>query len=176
MEKKDIKLCIKKDRVAQKKLYEFYKTRMYILCQRYFSNREDSKDALQEGFIKVFKDLHQFDDSKASLATWMNRVFVNTCLQKLRKKRIDFKALGDESAMVGFESTILSNLQLKDLTLIIQKLPVGYRTVFNLYAIEGYTHKEIAKQLGIAEGTSKTQLMKAKKMLRIKLAETLNEF
>lgn len=176
MDKKDIILCIKSDRQAQKKLYEAYKTRMYILCQRYFSNSEDSKDALQEGFIKVFKDLHQYDENRAALGTWMNRVFINTCLQKLRKKRIDFQSMGDQQDIIGFESTIISDLQLEDLTKIIQKLPAGYRTVFNMYVIDGYNHREIAAQLGIAEGTSKTQLMKAKKMLRIKLAETLNEF
>jgi len=175
MDKKDIQLCVKQDRKAQKRLYEAFKTRMYILCQRYFSNKEDSKDALQEGFIKVFKDLHQYDENKAALGTWMNRVFVNTCLQKLRKKKVDFQAMGVKTEMVGFESTIISDLHLKDLTRIIQKLPIGYRTVFNLYVIEGYNHREISTQLGIAESTSKTQLMKAKKMLRIKLAEALNE-
>jgi len=156
-------------------MYESYKSRMYILCQRYFSEKEDSRDALQEGFIKVFKDLHQYDDSKAVLGTWMNRVFINTCLQKLRKKKVDFQSIGIYTETIGFESTVISDLNLKDLTKIIQKLPVGYRTVFNLYVIEGYNHREISSQLGIAIGTSKTQLMKAKKMLRIKLAETLNE-
>jgi len=175
MNKEDILLCIKNDRSAQKRLYESYKSRMYILCQRYFSNKEDGRDALQEGFIKVFKDLHQYDESKAALGTWMNRVFVNTCLQKIRKKKVDFQAMGSHAEKIGFESTVISDLNLKDLTKIIQLLPLGYRTVFNLYVIEGYTHKEISSQLGIAVGTSKTQLMKAKKMLRIKLAETLNE-
>jgi len=175
MDNRDISLCIKNDREAQKRLYESYKTRMYILCQRYFSSKEDSKDALQEGFIKVFKDLHQYDASKAVLGTWMNRVFINTCLQKLRKKKVDFESMDIQTELIGFESTIMSDLQLKDLTQIIQKLPAGYRTVFNLYVIEGYNHKEISTQLGIAIGTSKTQLMKAKKMLRIKLAEALNE-
>ncbi len=171
----DITLCLKQNRQAQKSLYDAYKTKMYILCQRYFSDKEDSKDALQEGFIKVFKDLHQYDSSRASLGTWMNRVFVNTCLQKLRKKKVDFQSIGTHTDLVGFNSTIISDLHLKDLTKIIQKLPIGYRTVFNLYVIEGYNHREISSQLGIAVGTSKTQLMKAKKMLRIKLAETLNE-
>ena len=175
MNKEDLTLCLKNDRRAQKRLYEAYKNRMFILCQRYFSNKEDSRDALQEGFIKVFKDLHQYDENKAALGTWMNRVFVNTCLQKLRKKKVDFKSIGNHTEMIGFDATIISDLNLKDLTKVIQKLPVGYRTVFNLYVIEGYNHREISSQLGIAIGTSKTQLMKAKKMLRIKLAETLNE-
>lgn len=175
MDQLEIKACIKNDRTAQKRLYEAYKTRMYVLCQRYFSNLEDSKDALQEGFIKVFRDLYQYDSSKGGLGTWMNRVFVNTCLEKLRKKRVSFQSLGEQTEFIGFESTIISELNLKDLTKIIQLLPVGYRTVFNLYVIDGLSHKEISEQIEISESTSKTQLMKAKKMLKLKLAEILNE-
>ncbi|MBL0120683.1 MAG: sigma-70 family RNA polymerase sigma factor [Saprospiraceae bacterium] len=94
---------------------------------------------------------------------------VNTCLEKLRKNKVNFQPIDDIKNMVGYESNILSDLMIKDLTKLIQLLPIGYRTVFNLYVVEGYTHNEISEQLKISENTSKTQLMKAKNMLRNKI-------
>lgn len=168
-----IQLCLQGNRNAQKELYELYKNNMYVLCQRYFADSEDSRDTLQEGFIKVFRDLYQFDQTKGTLGSWMKKVFVNTCLEKLRKNKVDFQSLTMQSDSIGFEPNIISDLNVKDLTKIIQMLPSGYRTVFNLYVIEGYNHKEIGEQLNITESTSKTQLMKAKNMLRSRLEEIL---
>lgn len=169
MNKQAIKLCIDGNRAAQKELYESYKVNLYVLCQRYFENLEDAKDALQDGFIKVFRDLHQYDENKGHISSWIKKVFINTCLEKLRKKKIDFKQIDDFDG--AYDQGIISELNLKDLTKMIQKLPVGYRTVFNLYVIEGFNHQEIADQLGITESTSKTQLMKAKNMLRVKVED-----
>lgn len=169
----NIKLCIEGNRKSQRELYDSFKVNMFVLCQRYFSDKEDSRDVLQEGFIKVFRDLYQFDESKGSLSTWMKKIFINTCLEKLRKNKVDFESIDTYADSRGFESTIVSDLNLKDLTKIIQMLPPGYRTVFNLYVIEGYNHKEIGEQLNISESTSKTQLMKAKNMLKSKLEEVL---
>jgi RNA polymerase sigma factor (sigma-70 family) len=170
-----IKLCLKGDRAAQKELYEMYKVNMFALCQRYFSDIEDAKDTLQEGFIKIYRDLNQYSEDKGTLGSWIKKVFINTCLEKLRKNKLDFQSLDTATETIGFESTIVSDLNLRDLTLLIQNLPLGYRTVFNLYVIEGYSHKEIGEQLNISENTSKTQLMKAKNMLKNKLEEILNE-
>lgn len=171
MDIQKIKLCIEGNRVAQKELYEAYKVNLYVLCQRYFLDIEDAKDALQEGFVKVFRDLHQYDDQKGHVSSWIKKIFINTCLEKLRKKKIDFQQIQDFDQGAVYESGILSDLNMKDLTKMIQNLPTGYRTVFNLYVIEGFNHQEIADKLGISENTSKTQLMKAKNMLRNKLEE-----
>jgi RNA polymerase sigma factor (sigma-70 family) len=164
-----IRRCLHNDRIAQKELYDLYKTNMFVLCQMYFCDREEAKDALQEGFIKVFRDLYQYDHIKGALGSWIRKVMVNTCLEKLRKNKVNFQPIDDLNANVGYESDIFSDLTVKDLTKLIQLLPIGYRTVFNLYVIEGYTHMEIAEQLNISENTSKTQLMKAKNMLRNKI-------
>lgn len=169
MDSNKIKRCLHNDRVAQKELYDLYKTNMFVLCQMYFSDREEAKDALQDGFIKVFRDLYQYDNSKGALSSWIRKVMVNTCLEKLRKNKVNFQPIDDIQSNVGYDSNILSDLMVKDLTRLIQLLPIGYRTVFNLYVVEGYTHMEISDQLNISENTSKTQLMKAKNMLRNKI-------
>lgn len=167
-----LKQCLNGSATAQKELYENYKVNMFILCQRYFSDRNDAQDALQEGFIKVFRDLHQFEESKGYFSGWIKKVFINTCLELLRKKRIDFNQLEEYFEVADVQYDVLSSLNVKDLTKMIQTLPLGYRTVFNLYVIEGFKHYEIAEKLNITENTSKTQLMKAKNHLK-KLLETV---
>jgi len=174
MEDDLLKLCLKYDLKAQNKLYELYKVNMFVLCQRYFAQRDDAQDALQDGFVKVFRDLHQFDPSKGTLGSWMKKVFINTCLEILRKKRIDFNNLDDIGEIPYQDGGIISDLNHKDLTKLIQKLPAGYRTVFNLYIVEGFTHNEIAEKLNISENTSKTQLMKAKIALKRSLELIFN--
>lgn len=168
---KKIALCVEGNRIAQKEMYDSYRINMFVLCQRYFRDMEDAKDVLQEGFIKVFRDLHQYDHTKGHVAGWVKKVFINTCLEKLRKKKIDFQNVDDHFDLIPHDAGIVSNLNLKDLTKMIQMLPTGYRTVFNLYVIEGFSHHEIGEKLKISENTSKTQLMKAKNMLRNKLEE-----
>lgn len=161
-----IKNCISGDRKAQKVLYEKYKTHMFVLCLRYFKKREDAEDALQDGFVKIFRDLYQFDKERGTFEGWIKIIMIRTCLEKLRKKSFDYSELEDHLEVESFDLTPVQSLNLEYLTQMIQKLPLGYRTVFNLYVIDGYNHKEISTLLNISESTSKTQLMKAKHMLR----------
>jgi RNA polymerase sigma factor (sigma-70 family) len=169
MDTPKIKLCIEGNRSAQKELYDSYKHALFVLCQRYFSNIDDAQDALQDGFIKVYRDLYQFDALKGSIYSWLKKVFINTCLEKLRKKKLDFVNVDEAQITSYYEPDVISTLGLKELTELIQSMPTGYRTVFNLYVIEGYNHSEIAQMLGISESTSKTQLMKAKFFLKGKI-------
>lgn len=170
-----IKSCLNNDRLAQKQLYECFKVRMFVLTQRYFADIEEAKDALQDGFIKVFKELHQYDASRGNLSSWVSKIFINCCLEKIRKRRISFQDLSEQELEIATHCTTEENLTLQDLTKMIQQLPIGYRTIFNMYVIEGYSHAEIGTLLNISENTSKTQLMKAKKALKIKLESVLNK-
>jgi RNA polymerase sigma factor (sigma-70 family) len=135
---------------------------------RYGGNSVNAQDILQNGLIRVFTALKQFDDKKGNFLVWSNKIMVNEALRFLQKqKRINFFEPVDESHLqIGVENNIHSLLSAKELVQLIQQLPDGYRTVFNLYTIEGYSHKEISQKLNISEGTSKSQLSKAKKQLR----------
>ena len=168
--------CMKGDRNAQKKLYDSFSNSMFVLCQRYFNCREEALDAVQEGFIKVFRDLKQFDSSKGNLSQWIRKIFVNTCLEMLRKKKVFFQDIETIPDVMDLGGNIMDDLNMHDLVRTIQKLPVGYRTVFNLYVIEGYTHAEIAQKLNISENTSKTQLLKAKASLKRVLEMAFNYY
>lgn len=166
--------CLKKDKRAQRELYERYKVAMYRLCLRYAKDRQEAEDILQDGFIKVFADLPGFRGDGA-LGGWIRRVMINTALQHVRqqKKLFPIESL-DHIPDPIIEAPIFSNpSRVKTLTKIIQLLPTGYRTVFNLFVIEGYTHKEIAESLGISVNTSKSQLSKAKAMLRKMLEKSM---
>ncbi len=156
---------------AKKKLYEQYAPKMYALCYRYASGPDEAKDFLQEGFIKVFQKLHQFAD-KGSFEGWMRRVFVSISIGELRKRKkegfnTDLELAENNLDEKPFSSAHDHNYILEK----IQELPTGYRTVFNLYVIEEYSHKEIAQELQISENTSKTQLRKARLMLQSKLEQ-----
>ncbi|MBK8699520.1 MAG: sigma-70 family RNA polymerase sigma factor [Saprospiraceae bacterium] len=160
---------------AFKALYEAYKKSMFLICLRYGSGREEAEDMLQDGFISVFKDLGQFQRPKGSFYSWAGRIMVNACLQSLRKKRLNFTDIDNEVSMkkMAGDFDILSQMEAKHIIIELQKMPVGYRTVFNLYYLEGYSHKEIAEKLGITESTSKTQLMKSKHMAKTILINEL---
>ena len=174
MDQHIINACKSGDLKSQKLLYEQFKVSMYVLCQRYCAGIHEAKDALQEGFIKVFRDIGQYDPSKGKFEFWVRKVFVNTCLQLLRKKKNNWVSLEDAMHLPSEDAgSAIASLGLQELTQLIRQLPLGYRTVFNMYVIEGYSHAEIAAQLQITESTSKTQLMKAKAMLRQKLEEAL---
>ena len=145
-----------------------------LTCLRYVKSKEDAEDLVQEAFVKIFNDLHQYDASKASYLSWSKRVVINTCLMHLRKKSV-FNFMDNIVEMTNkfqIPSQAMENLNLQDLTKKIQDLPKGYRTVFNMFVIDGYSHSEIADKLDISESTSKTQLFKAKKQLRIDIEET----
>lgn len=148
---------------------------MFRLCLRYAGGREEAEDLLQEGFIKVFSDLHQFR-GEGPLGGWIRRVILNVALQHVRRQKqapavLDIETVPDvpdENA-----NSLYIQLRAKALTALIQQLPVGYRTVFNLFVMEGYSHREIAGMLDISENTSKSQLSKAKAMLRRMLEKSL---
>jgi len=142
-----------------------------MLCLRYMPTREDAEDVLQEGFVQVFRDLHQFDPERGSLKTWMSRIMVNTALQHLRKQKSIFETVETStlSELHAVEDDIFAELSTQELMQLVQELPLGYRVVFNMYVVEGYTHNDIAKHLDISPNTSKSQLFKAKALLRKKV-------
>lgn len=158
--------CIKGDRKMQKELYNRFAPKMYGVCLRYASNAEEAEDILQEGFIKVFKKIESFRGD-GSFEGWIRRIFVNTAIEHYRKK-IYLQPITDteENTVEGNYLNVLDHLAEKDIIHLVQQLSPGYRTVFNMYVVEGYTHKQIAEILGISEGTSKSQLSRAKMILQ----------
>jgi len=159
------------DKSAFRLLYSRYARMFMLVCRRYFSNKEDAEDMLQESFVSIFKDLKQFDTNRGKFQYWGRKVVVNTCLQKLRKKTVldDFDDLSKVEHGIGISPEVISKLSLEELTKIIHQLTPGQKLVFNLYVIDGFTHQEISQILGISVSTSKTQLMKAKRFLRTDL-------
>lgn len=164
-----IKGCVKGDRAAQKALYERYCRKMMIVCQRYAKSSQEAEDALQEGFLKVFASLKSFRGD-AMLDTWITRIMINTALNAQRQKLYLLPMVDiTEVNLPEDEEISLAAFNLSELIAMIQSLPDGCRLVFNLFAIEGYNHKEIAGMLGISEGTSKSQYSRAKSLLKVKL-------
>jgi RNA polymerase sigma factor (sigma-70 family) len=154
--------CAKGNRLAQRQMYERYAGRLFAICLRYLG-REDAEEAHSNAWVKVFENLAHFrGDSK--LTTWMTRIAVNECLMMLRKKNIFFQEMEEE--MFEQAAGYVDDSDVEQLLQLVAELPVGYRTVFNLYAIEGYGHKEIASMLNISEGTSKSQLSRAREILK----------
>lgn len=149
---------------------------MYSVCLRYANNSDDAQDLLQEGFIKVYRNLHKFR-SEGSFEGWIRRVFVNSSIEHFRKRSLQLSKVSDkeESTIEDGDITALDSLAEKDIISLIQQLSPGYRTVFNLYVIEGYSHKEIGEQLGISEGTSKSQLARSRSILQKKVSQYLSD-
>ena len=167
-----VKGCISNDARAQKLLFDKYSRRMMGICLRYGSNRQEAEDMLQDGWIKVFRSLSTFR-FEGSVEGWIKRVMVNTCLETLRKNRMKYSDLEIEAVeeMGYLQTNSTESLSSADLMKMIHKLPAGYRSVFNLFAIEGYSHKEIGKMLTISEGTSKSQYNRARMHLQKMLGE-----
>ena len=161
---KIILLCKNQEPRAQKMLYQEYSPLMFSIAKRYLKNDEDAEDAMIEGFFKIFTKIKSYK-GQGSFEGWMRRIIINECLMKLRKRR-NFTLALEEAYDVGMESTIIPQLAYKDLLNVLSSLPTGYRTIFNLYEIEGYKHREIAEKLGISINTSKSQLILAKKRVR----------
>ncbi|HZK65128.1 MAG TPA: sigma-70 family RNA polymerase sigma factor [Puia sp.] len=158
--------CLKNHAAAQRELYQRYSPKMLAVCFRFAHNREDAEDMLQDGFIKVFLQMHTFQ-SKGAFEGWIRRIMVHTCINHLKKnKRFNESVdiMQASSAQVREES-IPSIVQAKQIVDCIRLLPIGYRTVLNLYAIEGYSHKEISGMLDIEESTSRSQYTRARQML-----------
>jgi RNA polymerase sigma-70 factor (ECF subfamily) len=158
--------CIKGDRKMQYELYERFAPKMYGVCLRYAANTEEAEDILQEGFIKIFKKISSYRGD-GSFEGWIRRIFVNTAIEQFRKKTyLQPITEQEESTIEGKYISVLDNMAEKDIIKLIQQLSPGYRTVFNMYVIEGFTHKQIAEALNISEGTSKSQLSRAKLILQ----------
>lgn len=157
--------CCEGDSTSQKQIYQNYAGKMMVVALRYLKSTQSAEDVLQDAFIKVFNKLDTFNgDSK--LETWITRIVINTALNAI-KKPLWVEQLGDyNDGLVEQEELVLSHFHWQDLISFIQALPTGCQAVFNLYAIEGYTHKEIAKTLGISVSTSKSQYARAKSLLR----------
>jgi RNA polymerase sigma-70 factor (ECF subfamily) len=161
-----IKGCLKNEATAQRELYNTYSPKMLSVCYRYAINREDAEDMLQEGFVRVYLQLHSFEN-RGSLEGWIRRVIVHTCINILKKN----KKFNDSVDLIYAnkihirEESIPAIVQAKQIVECIRLLPMGYRTVLNLFAIEGYSHKEVALLLDIEESTSRSQFTRAKTML-----------
>ena len=150
----------------QQELYDRFASKMYGVCLRYASNSEEAEDILQEGFIKIFNKINSYR-GEGSFEGWIRRIFVNTAIEHFRKKTyLQPITETEENTVEGKYLSVLDNLAEKDIVQLIQQLSPGYRTVFNMYVVEGYTHKQIAELLGISEGTSKSQLSRAKLILQ----------
>ena len=150
----------------QEALYRRYAAKMYGVCLRYAGNTEEAEDILQEGFIKVYNKMSSYRGD-GSFEGWIRRIFVNTAIEHFRKKTyLQPITEMEENTVEGKYLSVLDSLAEKDIIQLVQQLSPGYRTVFNMYVIEGYTHKQIAEAMGISEGTSKSQLSRAKQILQ----------
>ena len=159
--------CVKGDPATQKALYQSYARKMMSICMRYANNRDQAQDMLQDGFVKVFQKIDHYRGD-GPLGGWIARTMVNTALDHIRRnKPYDHSLdLTEAEHLHHADEQVLTTMSTDELMELIHALPPGYRTVFNLFAIEGFAHKEIAEQLGISENTSKSQFMKARAYLR----------
>lgn len=160
--------CRKGTRAFQKALYDRYCRKMLVVCLRYSKTTAEAEDIVQEGFVKVFQGLKDFR-REAKLDTWITRIMVNTALNVQRKKLYLYPMVDVTEIVLPEEEMSISGIHVGQLLEMIQSLPQGCQIVFNLFAIEGYSHKEIAEMLGISEGTSKSQFARAKSLLQAKL-------
>lgn len=163
--------CVQGERAAQRIFYEKFSGQMNGICLRYAKDQDEAEDLLQESFIRAFRNIEQFD-GKGALGAWLRRITINVCLEMYRKN----KSLSEHIKNYGMElendhslDNALNNLAMESLIEKIQMLPTGFRTVFNLYAIEGFNHNEISELLQISVGTSKSQYSRARQLLREKI-------
>lgn len=164
--------CVKNDRIAQREIFELYSARMLAICLRYCRNREDAEDVLQEGFIKIFDKIKGFKQ-ESSLETWMSRIFINAALNQYRKGHLKYQHIEFEDSQhdekdeaVEQSDDLGGDYEVEKVILAIQKLPDIYRVIINMYAIDGLNHKQIAEELGVSEGTSKSRLSRGRLLLK----------
>jgi RNA polymerase sigma factor (sigma-70 family) len=169
--------CRRGSRKHFSELYDRFSPAMYGICLRYSGSAEEAEDILQEGFIKVFMQLRTYDSSRGSLQGWMRKIFVHMAIDYYRKRTVALNLypfeIADNGVAEDEEEEHEIDLSQEQLLQMIRELPLGYRTVFNLYVIEENSHKEIAIMLGISESTSKSQLMKARRVLQQKIKHYL---
>ncbi|WP_345948466.1 sigma-70 family RNA polymerase sigma factor [Mucilaginibacter sp. PAMB04274] len=164
--------CKAADRKAQELLYKQFAAKMLAVCLRYAVDKMEAEDMMQNGFVRVFQKINDYR-GEGSFEGWMRRIMVHAAIEYYRKHHkmtlVDMEESGYESPV---NAVAASSLETKDLLLLINQLPAGYRMVFNLYAIEGYSHREIAEMAGITEGASKSQLSRARTLLKQKIEQT----
>ena len=163
--------CLEKDTLAQKQLFDFYSRRMMGVCLRYSKDSEEAQDVLQMGFIKVFEKLDMYNH-KGSLEGWIRKIIVNTALDNIRKNKKLMNNIEMDKVdyqLHNHDENAIDSLSAQDLLKVIQAMPTGFRTVFNMYVIEGYSHKEIASELNISVNTSKSQFSRARAYLQKEL-------
>lgn len=162
-----IKGCRKGNRLAQKELYEKFSRKMMGVCLRYTNDRETARDLLQDGFIKVFTNIDSYSGT-GSFEGWMRRIFVNCALENLRKSDVlkESTDLDNSTDLIEPDASVIEHISAQELMSLIQELPPGFKAVFNLFAIEGYSHKEIGDMLHITESTSRSQYTRARQLLQ----------
>lgn len=166
-----IELCLKHDRKGQNLLYQRFAPKMLGVCMRYVKRKEEAEEVLMNGFVKIFNRIEDFKD-EGSFEGWIRRIMVNECLNHLRYKKNLFIETDETDWAEPAHEPVESNESTQALLQMVQDLPLGYRTVFNLFAIEGYEHREIADMLEIDENTSRSQLSRARKLLRERITES----
>ena len=164
--------CIANNRAAQSRLYELYAGKLLVVCNRYSRTSAEAEDILQDAFVKIFNKVATFRQ-ECPLAAWLKRIVVNTALNAVRNRNIweEYSEIYLTDNQIIDEKTSLSHLHFQELIALIRKLPKGCQTIFNLYAIEGYQHNEIAEMLGINQGTSKSQYARARTLLQAMLRQ-----
>ena len=164
-----IRGCLENNRNAQERLYKRFYPVLMPLCVRYVRDRNDALEVLNDAFLKVFKQLSTYDTSKAMLATWMRRIVINTAIDHLRRQKTirDREMFPDHIEEPGIDNEAISKMNGEELLRLIRQLPVTTRLVFNLYGIDGFSHREIAEMLGISEGTSRWHLSDARRQLKL---------
>jgi RNA polymerase sigma factor (sigma-70 family) len=170
-----IKGCIQKDEASQRRLFELYAGKMMSVCLRFANDQHEAQDILQESFIKVFSYIHQFK-FEGSFEGWVRRIFVSVATRQVQKKKIRFADIDmtTDSDAPSVDPSAISKISENEIHILIRQLPDGYRIVFNLNVIDGYSHEEIANMLNIEVVTSRTQLLKARKMLQVLIAKQFN--
>jgi len=171
-EKDLIKGCLEGNRVCQKDLFELYAPKMMSVCRRYARHHLEAQDMMQEGFIKMFTNLHKFSH-EGSFEGWVRRIMINTALKKVSRKSFKNEEIGiSDHYDNSVDETVLAKMSADELLVMVEELPDGYRVVFNMYVMEGYSHKEIGEALNIGESTSRSQLVKARRILQNKIIES----
>ena len=162
-----IKECKQGSHAAQKCLFDHFASHMMMVCKRYLKNQEDAEEIMLDGFFRFFKNITSFQyQSDGALFNWLRKIMINECLMFLRKKNVFVITAETENIDIGYNDYNLDKLSADEIFMLVTQLPIGYRTVFNLYVVEGIPHKEIAELLNITEGTSKSQLAKARQLLQ----------
>lgn len=163
-----IRKCAQDHRPSQKQFYMLTADKLMNVSRRYAANMDDARDILQNAYVKIFKHIADFDINKGNLDSWLTRIVINEALQLLRKNKLHFNR--EQEAVETFRTIsapeVMRRLEAEDVLKVTHKLPEGYRIIFNLNVVEGYSHSEIAEKLSISESTSRSQLARAKKMLQ----------